>query len=80
MGGLGTRNTLATAYGGSPRSRILPNQLGQAFDAVVVDGALRLRGGPLDAHAFLAEHHHAKIPPAGETLFPGEDKLRIAQR
>ena len=43
-----------------------------------MDGALRLRGGPLQALAFQAEDCGAKILPAGETVFSGEHQLRVA--
>jgi hypothetical protein len=52
----------------------------QSLDAVVVDGALRLSGSPLQAFTFLAEHRRAKILPACEAIFSGEHKLGVSQR
>ena len=45
-----------------------------------MDGALRLRDGPLQALAFQAKRCRAKILPACEAVLPGEHKLGVSQR
>jgi hypothetical protein len=58
LGGNPEQRFTAIAAPGEQR-RILPSQLRQPFDVVVVNGTLRFGGGPIQALAFLAHHRCA---------------------
>jgi hypothetical protein len=75
-----TQVTILRNHRATIEAQDTPEAVAQSFDLVVMDGALRLRGGPLRALAFQAEHRGAKILPACETVFSREHQLRVAQR
>jgi hypothetical protein len=52
----------------------------QALDVVVVNGAVRLRCGPVDTGAKALVHLSGQVLPAGEAVVTRDDELRVALR
>src|SRR5262249_54985324 len=81
--GAGRESQQAVAMGvASPgkQRRVFGQKLLQSLDVVVVDRAMRLRGGPIESIAEALVHFRGEVLPTAESVRARDDELRVALR